>query len=137
MRRRLGEGGGPFQKRSQPVISVDTKKKELLGDFKNGGREWYPKGEPEEVRVHDFIDKKLGKAIPYGVYDVTENEGWVSVGMDHDTARFAAEAIRRWWKKMGAKPLFGDFDALVNLLVEDADHGVAHAEAVRNPIVAR
>jgi hypothetical protein len=90
-----------FQRRGQPVISVDTKKKELVGDFKNGGREWQPAGEPEEVRVHDFMDKKLGKAIPYGVYDVTENQGWVSVGMDHDTARFATEAIGRWWRKMG------------------------------------
>jgi len=102
-----------FQKRGQPVISVDTKKKELLGNFKNGGHEWHPKGEPEEVRVHDFIDKKLGKAIPYGVYDVTENEGWVSVGMDHDTARFAAEAIRRWWKKMGAKRHRGATELLI------------------------
>lgn len=90
-----------FQQRSQPVISVDTKKKELVGDFKNGGREWQPKGSPEEVRVHDFIDKELGKAIPYGVYDITKNQGWVSVGIDHDTARFATEAIRRWWDKMG------------------------------------
>jgi transposase len=90
-----------FQKRGQPAISVDTKKKELVGDFKNGGREWQPKGKPEEVRVHDFIDKKLGKAIPYGVFDVTKNQGWVSVGIDHDTARFAAEAIRRWWRRMG------------------------------------
>ncbi len=102
-----------FQKRAQPVISVDTKKKELVGSFKNGGREWHPKGEPEEVRVHDFMDKKLGKAIPYGVYDVTENEGWVSVGMDHDTARFAAEAIRRWWKKMGAKRHRGATELLI------------------------
>lgn len=92
-----------FQHRGQPVVSVDTKKKELVGDFKNGGREWRPRGEPEEVRVHDFIDKTLGKAIPYGVYDVTHNEGWVSVGIDHDTARFAAEAVRRWWTKMGSK----------------------------------
>jgi hypothetical protein len=92
-----------FQQRGQPVISVDTKKKEILGNFKNGGREWQPQGEPEEVLVHDFMDKELGKAIPYGVYDLTENQGWVSVGIDHDTARFAAEAIRRWWKKMGAK----------------------------------
>lgn len=91
-----------FQDRRQPVISVDTKKKELIGDFKNGGREWQPKGEPEEVRVHDFIDKELGKAIPYGVYDITKNQGWVSVGIDHDTARFATEAIRRWWSKMGS-----------------------------------
>jgi hypothetical protein len=102
-----------FQKRGQPVISVDTKKKELVGNFKNGGREWHPKGEPEEVRVHDFMDKKLGKAIPYGVYDVTENEGWVSVGMDHDTARFAAEAIRRWWKRMGAKRHRGATELLI------------------------
>jgi Rhodopirellula transposase DDE domain len=93
---------GAFQERSQPVISVDTKKKELVGDFKNAGREWQPQGEPEEVRVHDFMDKTLGKAIPYGVYDITENQGWVSVGIDHDTARFAAEAIRRWWWKMGS-----------------------------------
>jgi Rhodopirellula transposase DDE domain len=92
-----------FQRRSQPVISVDAKKKELVGEFKNNGREWHPKGEPEEVLVHDFMDKKLGKAIPYGVYDVTENQGWVSVGIDHDTAHFATEAIRRWWKKMGSK----------------------------------
>jgi DDE family transposase len=92
-----------FQKRQQPVISVDTKKKELVGDFRNGGREWRPRGTPEEVRVHDFQDPALGKAIPYGVYDVTHNQGWVSVGIDHDTARFAAETIRRWWKKMGAK----------------------------------
>jgi hypothetical protein len=92
-----------FQQRGQPVISVDTKKKEILGNFKNGGREWQPRGEPAEVLVHDFMDQELGKAIPYGVYDLTENQGWVSVGIDHDTARFAAEAIRRWWKKMGAK----------------------------------
>ena len=90
-----------FQSRGQPVISVDTKKKELVGDFKNGGREWQPAGRPEEVRVHDFQDKTLGKAIPYGVYDITSNEGWVSVGIDHDTARFAAASIRRWWQEMG------------------------------------
>jgi len=91
-----------FQGRGQPVISVDTKKKELVGEFKNGGREWQPRGDPEEVRIHDFLDKELGKAIPYGVYDLTANQGWVSVGIDHDTARFAAEAIRRWWRKMGS-----------------------------------
>ncbi len=92
-----------FQQRGQPVISVDTKKKELVGPFKNGGREWQPKGAPEEVQVHDFLDPDLGKAIPYGVYDLSENQGWVSVGIDHDTARFAAEAIRRWWRKMDSK----------------------------------
>ena len=92
-----------FQQQAQPVISVDTKKKELVGEFRVAGQEWQPKGEPVEVLVHDFIDKDLGKAIPYGVYDLTANEGWVSVGIDHDTARFATEAIRRWWRKMGVK----------------------------------
>ncbi len=92
-----------FQKRRMPTISVDTKKKELVGDFANSGREWHPEGQPEEVRVHDFKDKELGKAIPYGVYDMHYNEGWVSVGIDHDTARFAAESIRHWWEEMGAK----------------------------------
>jgi len=91
-----------FHKARQPVISVDTKKKELVGDFKNGGREWRPKGTPEEVRVHDFIDEQLGKAIPYGVYDLASNEGWVSVGLTHDTAQFAVASIRRWWTEMGA-----------------------------------
>jgi len=91
-----------FQQQRQPVISVDTKKKELVGDFKNGGREWRPQGEPQEVRVHDFLDPELGKAIPYGVYDVTNNQGWVNVGIDHDTAYFAAASIRRWWQEMGA-----------------------------------
>ena len=91
-----------FQRRGQPVVSVDTKKKELVGDFKNGGREWSPKGSPESVRVHDFLDKKLGKAIPYGVYDVAGNRGWVSVGTDHDTAEFAIQTIYRWWRHMGS-----------------------------------
>lgn len=92
-----------FQKRQQPAVSVDTKKKELVGDFKNGGREWRRKGEPEQVRVHDFQDKTLGKAIPYGVYDILNNQGWVSVGIDHDTAEFAANSIKRWWREMGSK----------------------------------
>ena len=92
-----------FQNRDQPAISVDTKKKELIGDFKNAGRQWRPRGEPEEVRVHDFLDKKLGKAIPYGVYDMINNQGWVSVGVDHDTAQFAVNSIRRWWKRMGRR----------------------------------
>ena len=87
--------------RRQPVISVDTKKKELVGDFSNKGQEWRPKGEPEKVRVHDFLDKELGRATPYGIYDVGSNSGWVSVGMDHDTAEFAVETIRRWWRTMG------------------------------------
>jgi hypothetical protein len=92
-----------FQGRGQPVISVDTKKKELVGDFKNSGSEWHPRGHPEEVLSHDFPDPKTKKAIPYGVYDLTRNEGWVSVGIDHDTARFATASIKRWWKKMGKK----------------------------------
>jgi hypothetical protein len=90
-----------FQRGQQPVVSVDTKKKELIGDFKNGGREWQPHGEPIRVRVHDFIDPALGKAIPYGIYDMQRNEGWVNVGIDHDTAEFAVESIRRWWCRMG------------------------------------
>jgi len=87
--------------RRHPVISVDTKKKELVGDFKNNGRELRPHGQPEQVRVHDFIDRELGRATPYGIYDIGRNAGWVSVGMDHDTAEFAVEAIRRWWRSMG------------------------------------
>ena len=83
------------------MISVDTKKKELVGDFKNAGREWRPKGEPELVRVHDFKDKQLGKAIPYGVYDIAADQGWVSVGIDHDTAQFAVNSIRSWWEHLG------------------------------------
>jgi transposase len=90
-----------FQKKSHPAISVDTKKKELVGNFKNPGREWRPKGNPEPVRVHDFLIPEQGKAIPYGVYDLQRNEGWVSVGIDHDTGSFAVNAIRRWWKIMG------------------------------------
>jgi hypothetical protein len=90
-----------FRAAGEPVISVDTKKKELVGDFANGGREWRPTGEPEAVRVHDFPDKELGKAIPYGVYDLGENEGWVSVGTDHDTAAFAVHSILEWWHQMG------------------------------------
>jgi hypothetical protein len=89
------------QKRGQPVVSIDTKKKELVGDFKNPGQEWRPVDDPQEVRVHDFKDKDLGKAIPHGVYDVTNNQGWVSVGINHDTAYFAANSIRQWWEKMG------------------------------------
>jgi Rhodopirellula transposase DDE domain len=90
-----------FQRREQPVISVDTKKKELVGPYKNNGREWQRKGEPERVDIHDFPDPELGKVIPYGVFDMSRNEGWVSVGIDHDTAQFAVQAIGRWWQKMG------------------------------------
>src|SRR3984893_492956 len=87
--------------KQQPVISVDTKKKELVCDFKNGGREWRPKGQPEKVRVHDFLIKELGRAVPYGVYDLTADAGWVCVGIDHDTAAFAVQTIRRWWQDVG------------------------------------
>ena len=90
-------------RRGRPAVSVDTKKKELVGDFKNGGREWRPAGRPVEVRVHDFQDKALGKVIPYGVYDILNDQGWVSVGVDHDTAEFAANSIRRWWARMGCR----------------------------------
>jgi hypothetical protein len=85
----------------EPIISIDCKKKELVGDFKNGGREWRPKGEPELVRVHDFKDKQLGKASPYGIYDIAADQGWVNVGVDHDTAQFAVNSIRGWWEHLG------------------------------------
>jgi transposase len=88
---------------SDPVISVDTKKKELVGEFKNGGREWHPRGMAEKVKVHDFVDPELGRAIPYGVYDLAANSGWVSVGVDHDTSSFAVETIRSWWISMGSE----------------------------------
>ena len=103
--------------RHQPVISVDTKKKELVGDFKNGGRELRPKGQPEQVRVHDFVDPELGRATPYGIYDLGRNSGWVSVGMDHDTAEFAVETIRRWWRTMG-RPAYPEATRL--LITADA-----------------
>jgi hypothetical protein len=90
-----------FQCAGQPVISVDAKKKELVGSFSNEGREYHPKGQPVQVHTHDFPDKLLGKVCPYGVYDSTHNQGWVSVGVDHDTAQFAAESIQRWWEHMG------------------------------------
>jgi transposase len=90
-----------FQSQSEPVISVDTKKKELIGNFKNHGTEWCPCKQPVEVRMHDFVDPELGKAIPYGIYDLTLNKGWVNVGIDHDTAEFAVESIRHWWYSMG------------------------------------
>ena len=115
-----------FQSEQQPVISVDTKKKELIGDFKNGGREWEPTTRPVSVRVHDFIDKELGKAIPYGVYDLFRNEGWVNVGVDHDTAEFAVESIRRWWKKMGHSSYPNATDLFIT-----ADAGGSNGHRVR------
>ena len=115
-----------YQQRAQPVISVDTKKKELVGDFKNGGREWRPKGRPEEVRTHDFMDRELGKVNPYGVYDQTANVGWVSVGTDHDTAEFAVESIRRWWSKMGS----ASYPQATDLLIT-ADGGGSNGYRIR------
>lgn len=100
---RINELVRAFQAAGQPAISIDTKKKELVGDFKNAGREWQPKGQPEAVRVHDFPDQTLGKAIPYGVYDLLHNQGWGSVGVDHDTAWFATATMRRWWRQMGCR----------------------------------
>lgn len=100
------------QAEGQPVISVDTKKKELVGDFKNSGREWHPKGHPEAVRVHDFVIPELGRVSPYGVYDLVHNQGWVSVGTDHDTAAFAVSTIRRWWESTG-KTLYPDAHRLL------------------------
>jgi transposase len=110
----------------QPAISVDTKKKELVGDFKNAGCQWRPKGRPEEVRVHDFLDKEKGKAIPYGVYDLGRNVGWVSVGVDHDTSAFAVQTIRRWWRELGRKT----YDAARMLLIL-ADSGGSNGVRVR------
>jgi len=107
-----------FQRQGEPVVSIDTKKKELVGEFKNAGQEWEPAGEPVGVKVHDFPEKGLGKAIPYGVYDLASNEGWVSVGIDHDTARFAAASVRRWWQEMGT----GRFPRATRLMIT-ADGG--------------
>jgi hypothetical protein len=101
--RHINAAAKDFLNRGQPVISVDTKKKELVGDFKNGGREWHTKGEPLPVRVHDFIDPELGKAIPYGIYDIGNNAGFVNLGIDHDTPDFAVASIRAWWKHIGSK----------------------------------
>ena len=110
----------------EPVISVDTKKKELVGDFHNGGREWQPKGEPERVRVHDFIDRDLGRAIPYGIYDIGNDEGWVSVGNTADTAEFAVNSIRTWWNQMGRER----FPDATRLLIT-ADAGGSNGYRIR------
>ena len=112
--------------RKEPVISVDTKKKELIGDFKNGGRELRPKGTPEKVRVHDFLIPELGRANPYGIYDIGRNTGWVSVGLDHDTAEFAVESIRRWWQSMGRQA----YPKATRLLIT-ADGGGSNGSRVR------
>ena len=115
-----------FQAAGEPVISVDTKKKELVGDFKNGGRELRPKGQPEPVRVHDFVIPELGKVAPYGVYDVTANDGWVNLGISHDTAAFAVASIRRWWHVLGAVR----YPSAKRLLI-NADCGGSNGNRVR------
>ena len=111
---------------NQPAISVDTKKKELVGDFKNAGREWRPRGDPEEVRVHDFLIKELGRAVPYGIYDLAANAGWVAVGVDNDTAAFAVQTIRRWWREVGKIRY-----PLARRLVITADGGGSNGSRVR------
>ena len=116
-----------FQSEGQPAISVDTKKKELVGDFKNNGRTLRPKGDPEPVRVHDFIIKDKGKVAPYGVYDIAANEGWVNIGVDHDTAAFAVESIRRWWNTLGKKRYAGK----AKRLLITADCGGSNGARVR------
>ena len=115
-----------FQERGQPVVSVDTKKKELVGNFHNGGREWQPKGEPQRVSTHDFPSQAQGKAIPYGVYDVGQNCGWVSVGTDHDTAEFAVATLQQWWQQMGA----GTYPEAKELLIT-ADGGGSNSSRGR------
>src|SRR3954463_682462 len=115
-----------FQRRGQPVVSVDTKKKELVGNYKNPGPEWEPKGQPRRVKSKDFPDKHLGKVAPYGVYDPTANEGWVNVGITHDTAEFAVESIRRWWYRMGSRAYAGAKELLVT-----ADSGGSNGSRTR------
>jgi len=115
-----------MQQCGQPVISVDTKKKELVGEFKNSGREWHPQGQAEAVRVHDFLIPELGRASPYGVYDLAQNEGWVNVGTDHDTSAFAVESIRRWWEAMGK----AHYPQATELLIT-ADGGGSNGSRVR------
>jgi hypothetical protein len=115
-----------FQKNSIPVISVDTKKKELVGRYKNNGREWQPSGQPEKVNVYDFVIKGQGKVAPYGIYDLAHNQGWVSIGVSHDTAEFAVSTIRTWWHRMG-KPLYPD----TKKLLITADGGGSNGSRVR------
>ena len=115
-----------FQAQGQPVISVDAKKKELVGEFFNKGHEWRPKGDPRQVNIYDFVDPNFGKVIPYGIYDLSANQGWVSVGIDHDTAEFAVASIRRWWQEMGS-PLY---PTATDLLIT-ADGGGSNGSRVR------
>ena len=122
----IGQQAKTFQREGQPVISVDTKKKELIGNFKNGGREYRKQGDPVEVNVHDFPDKEAGKVAPYGVYDIGKNKGWVSVGITSDTAEFAVNTIRSWWHKMGKK----DYQHAAKLMIT-ADCGGSNGNRVR------
>ena len=122
----LNDQASSFMADDQPVVSVDTKKKELVGEYANMGREWQPTGEPDEVLVHDFIDPESGKAVPYGVFDVANNEGWVSVGDNADTAGFAVNSIRRWWEKMGRER----FPEATRLLIT-ADSGGSNGYRIR------
>ena len=115
-----------FQGRGQPVVSVDTRKKELVGDFKNAGREWQPAGRPGEARIYDLEDKRLGKVIPRGAYDLTWDEGWVSVGVDHDTAQFATQTPHRWWREMGSQSYPGAEGLLIT-----ADSGGSNSSRSR------
>ena len=124
--RYLNEQVKAFLAQGLPVVSVDTKKKELVGPFKNGGREWRPQGQPEPVNVHDFPDPRIGKAIPYGIYDVGRNAGWVNVGQDHDTASFAVASLRRWWQVVGMR----SYTAAQGLLI-CADSGGSNGYRVR------
>ena len=110
----------------EPMISVDAKKKEIVGNFKNNGKEWRAKGSPEEVSVHDFMIKELGKVCPYGVYDLAQNKGWINLGIDHDTSQFAVESIRQWWKKLGKK----DYPNAKTLLIT-ADSGGSNGSRVK------
>ena len=122
----MNDTAARFLKNRQPAVSVDTKKKELVGEYGNGGSEWQPIGEPERVRVHDFVDPRQGRAIPYGIYDLANDEGWVSVGDTADTAEFAVESIRRWWRNMGAER----FPKAKRLLIT-ADAGGSNGYRVR------
>jgi hypothetical protein len=122
----LNAAATTFLTAGDPVISVDTKKKELVGDFKNGGQEWQPTGHPEEVRMHDFVLPELGRVSPYGVYDLARNEGWVNVGIDHDTAAFAVASIRRWWQGAGQARYPGARRLLIT-----ADGGGSNGSRVR------
>ena len=122
----LGDQATAFTAAGDPVISVDTKKKELIGNFSIGGREWEPQGEPTKTSVHDFIDKTLGKVAPYGVYDIAADTGWVNVGTDADTGAFAVESIRRWWKTMGSSTYPG-----ASRLMITADSGGSNGSRLR------